>query len=59
MLKVYVFTEFSTHTLTGASLKELKRRILDNYNTKGFKFGFDPSGSDSTTFHKLFKGVRV
>lgn len=59
MIKVYIFSYERIYTEQANSMPELKRKVINGCNIKGFKFSLDPLGSDATTFGKFFKGVTV
>lgn len=59
MIKVYIFGEFEVYSEQAKTMGELKQIALDGYNTAGFTFGFDGTGSDAKSFRAFFKGVKV
>jgi hypothetical protein len=59
MITLNIISEFESHTEQAATMSELKRKVLDGYNTKGFKFYAGENEDEATTFHKFFKGVKA
>lgn len=59
MITLNIISEFEAHTEQAGTMGELKRKVLDGYNTKGFKFYTGENEDEATTFHKFFKGVKA
>lgn len=59
MITLTILSETTVYTEQAETMAQLKRIVLDGYNTKGFKFYIGDNEDKATTFSGLFKGVRA
>lgn len=59
MITLKIVSDTIVYTEQAETMSKLKRIVLDNYNTHGFKFYIDGHDELATTFHRFFKGVKA